>query len=181
MVKQSSASRFSTLKVFNFAGSGPSGSKSQANNNSNGSGGSEAPLPPPKDRYFLYNKSMSSLSPESYAGSSPTTPLTPGFRRTSPGPSHSTVDLPGEFGTAPLAAPSIIGGRSISGSSVEGSGGASARSVKGFFGKIASKSRRTPRAAASKSPLVNDEVQSEATEDDGISMPWNFQVSISTT
>lgn len=175
MVKQSSASRFSTLKVFNFTGSGSSGSKSQQTNNTNGAGGSEPPPPPPpKDRYFLYNKSMSSLSPESYAGSAPPTPLTPGFSRTSPGPSHSSVDLPGEFGAASLAAPSMFGSRSISGSSGEGSSGA--RAMKGFFGKIASKSKRAPRAA--KSPLIMENVQSEATEDDGISMPWNFQVSV---
>ncbi|KAF7977912.1 hypothetical protein HWV62_2482 [Athelia sp. TMB] len=121
---------------------------------------------------------MSSLSPESYTASSPTTPLTPGFRRASPGPSHSTVDLPGEFGAIALTAPSISGQRSASGSSGEGSSSVSARAMKGFFGKIASKSRRTPRAIAGKSPLVNGDAQSEPVEDDGISMPWNFQHNI---
>src|ERR1700691_4493764 len=88
MVKQQNPSRFSTLKVFNFAGG--SGSRSDLN-------GSLPPPPPPKDRYYLFNKSMSSLSPE--AISVPSTPPTPGFRRgdAAAPPSQSTVDLL-EFG-----------------------------------------------------------------------------------
>jgi len=57
MVKQQNPSRFSTLKVFNFAGAG--GSKADRNIDD-----SLPPPPPPKDRYYLFNKSMSSLSPD---------------------------------------------------------------------------------------------------------------------
>lgn len=142
MVKSQNQSRFSTLKVFNFAG----GSKPD-------NGSLMPPPPPPKDRYYLYNKSMSSLSPNSF--SMPSTPMSPGFGRPSPGPSQSTADLH-EFESS----------LTRSGTSA----GSSGPSKRGFFGKIASRSKRTatPKSADTLSPIP--------AEDDGISLPWNFQV-----
>jgi len=141
MVKPQNQSRFSTLKVFNFAG----GSKSD-------NGTLMPPPPPPKDRYYLYNKSMSSLSPNSF--SMPSTPLSVGFSPS--GPSQSTADLH-EFG-----------------SSLSPSSQSSAPAKRGFFGKMASKSKRNPRPVTPKTPDTQSPVP---TEDDGISLPWNFQVS----
>jgi hypothetical protein len=151
MVKQQNQSRFSTLKVFNFAGG--AGSKADPN-------GSSPPPPPPKDRYYLFNKSMSSLSPASF--SMPSTPLSPGFRRRdlSSAPSQSTVDLH-EFG----------GSKSPPGPSGE----SSLHPKKSFFGKLAAKSKRSQKSRWS--PPADDTQSPAPSEDDGISLPWNFQVS----
>jgi p21-activated kinase 1 len=156
MVKQQNTSRFSTLKVFNFAGGG--GSKADSNNDS-----LSPPPPPPKDRYYMFNKSMSSLSPDSF--SMPSTPLSTGFK---PGghslaPSHSTMDLH-EFG----------GSNSASGTSSK----SSAPPKRSLFGKLASKSRRGLKPSSRQSTLVDDVHSQAPSEDDGISLPWNFQVSL---
>lgn len=97
---------------------------------------------------------MSSLSPNPC--SLPSTPLSIGF--SSSGPSQSTADLH-EFGSS-LSHP----GRS---------GESSAPGKRSFFRKIASKSRRNPRSATPKTP----DIESPEPTDDGISLPWNFQVS----
>jgi hypothetical protein len=155
MVKQQNSSRFSTLKVFNFAAGGGNGSKLP-----DPSGSSPPPLPP-KDRYYLFNKSMSSLSPDAY--SMPSTPLSPAFRRGAnpSASSQSTVDLH-EFGASPGP-----------------SGLSSAQAKKGFFGKLASKSKRGQKSSSTRRSPPADDIQSQApSEDDGISLPWNFQVSV---
>ena len=149
MVKQHNPSRFSTLKVFNFAAGG---SKPESNG--------EPPPPPPKDRYYLFNKSMSSLSPDSF--SMPTTPLSPGFKPggSPPAPSHSTVDLH-EFG----------GSVSPPASSIK----SSAPSKRSLFSKLSSK--RSQRSTTRQRPPLDEAVPRPPPEDDGISLPWNFQVS----
>jgi p21-activated kinase 1 len=154
MVKQQNPSRFSTLKVFNFAGAG--GSKADRNIDD-----SLPPPPPPKDRYYLFNKSMSSLSPDSF--SMPSTPLSAGFKRggSSLAPSHSTMDLH-EFGGS-SSAPSTSSKSSVT-------------SKRSLFGKLASKSRRRPKSSLRQSPPVDDAQSQAPSEDDGISLPWNFQV-----
>lgn len=173
MVKQSNASRFSTLKVFNFS----SGSSSKSVHGGDTYQDDTAPPPPPpKDRYYLYNRSMSSLSPDSF--SMPSTPLSPGFssnsstKRPSPVPSQSTADLH-EFGTngygngygsaSPITSPYNPAPPPLN-------------TKKSFFGRMASKSRRSPRSATPKGTPT--EVRPEGGEDSGISMPWNFQVSL---
>lgn len=171
MVKPNNPSRFSSLKVFNF--SNQSSKSLHANDNHDHDSCTEAESPPPlppKDRYYLYNKSMSSLLPDSY--SIPSTPLSPTFGKP-PLPSQSTIDLSlSEFGggaggnkgqrVSPLS--------SMSGRSTGTSGSGSSRK-KGFFGKLAARnnSRNNSKATRVASPECGDE---------GISAPWNFQVSL---
>lgn len=171
MVKPNNPSRFSSLKVFNF--SNQSSKSLHANDNHDHDNCTEAESPPPlppKDRYYLYNKSMSSLLPDSY--SIPSTPLSPTFGKP-PLPSQSTIDLSlSEFGggaggnkgqrVSPLS--------SMSGRSTGTSGSGSSRK-KGFFGKLAARnnSRNNSKATRVASPECGDE---------GISAPWNFQVSL---
>lgn len=125
-----------------------------------GAGGSaKPPRPPPKDSYHQSNSSALSLSTSSsLAAPYPSAPATPifsgGARAPSPAPSRST--------TASSLAPDTV---------------PSTSSRKGFrlgFGRSKSKSPHTPPQE-----LLQQHTQSRyppPQEDEGISMPWNFQV-----
>lgn len=142
------SSRFSTLKVFKFAGAAAS----------------KPPPLPPKDPYYLKNTnpSLTSLSPDSL--SLPGTPLSPQYaRRGSPNPSSSNMSL---ISSAASMSPPLVQDQPASVSHPKKD-----TNAKGFF-KFAKRSPRPPTASSSElsqSP--------PATDDEGISLPWNFQVS----
>ncbi|KII90107.1 hypothetical protein PLICRDRAFT_40309 [Plicaturopsis crispa FD-325 SS-3] len=144
-------SRFSTLKVFKFASSSSS-SNSSSNRKVDDAG--PPPPPPPKDPYYLYNRSLTSLSPDSL--SLPTTPLTPDYRRPSPAPSQSSMSL---LSSAASVAPSVAPSTAET----------TVSSKKSFFKLGLGKRSPKPRSPAEMS------YPPESADDENISLPWNFQ------
>ncbi|KAG5644279.1 hypothetical protein DXG03_008764 [Asterophora parasitica] len=119
---------------------------------------------PPKDLYFIQtNKSLVSLSHDSL--SIPGSPLSPHSQRLRPDMhmNQSSVSLVSSatsarsFSPADLAPPAQLQRKKSKGS--------------GFFKFV----RRSPKGASSKSPAGSEAPPSE---DEGISMPWNFQHNI---
>ena len=153
-------SRFSTLKVFKFAGA------------------QKPPPPPPKDPYYQPNHSLASLSQtpsqETFLppfATHPGTPMSAGYassaRSPSPSPSYARSYA---HSHAPVYDPV----RTMQSPSTTSLTPDSASSRKGFF-KFASLGKRpkTPKSPPSGSV---GELQPEPVEDPSISMPWNFQV-----
>ncbi|KAF6750907.1 hypothetical protein DFP72DRAFT_1138883 [Ephemerocybe angulata] len=145
------SSRFSSLKVFKFA------SKDKDVN--------RPPPPPPKDDFYLRNRSMASLLPDSMslAPSSPLSPQAP-FQyggQPSPDANQSTMSLASSVASGVSSPPLESKSRPHS----RGKDRALA------FLRIGKKSPRSP------STNRGDEGESPQ-QDDGISMPWNFQHNI---
>lgn len=150
-----SSSRFSTLKVFKFA------SKDK---------GQKPPPPPPKDTYYLPNRSFASLVPESV----PNSPLYahPDYRyaqstATGINSNHSAISLVSSVASAKSSQPS------------DNSPRPTIRKEKSMnFFKFG---RRSPKSPANRTPTSSvDDPQPPSQPpqpDEGISMPWNFQVS----
>ncbi len=150
------ASRFSTLKVFKLSRKDKESSL--------------PPPPPPKDPYYLNNRSLASLVPDSH--SMPSTPLSPPFQyqfprkqNTFPHPSSSSMSLVSSAASAVSYSPDTAHGL--------------AAKKSGFF-----KFKRSPRSPSVKSSKMDDtstqsSSQSCESTDDGISLPWNFQVCLS--
>jgi p21-activated kinase 1 len=144
------SSRFSSLKVFKF---------------SKGNDNKLPPPPPPKDEYYLRNKSMASLLPDnqSLAPSSPLSPNQPyqyGGAQPSPDANRSTMSL------ASSAASGISSPPLESKSRPQSRGKERALA----FLKFGKRSPRSPSTSRKESE------EGEAVPDEGISMPWNFQV-----
>lgn len=140
------SSRFSTLNVFKFH------SKSKPP--------SEVPPPlPPKDTYYLQNKSLASLSPDtpSIPPHSPLSPNSQYSRR--PDINQSSMSLVSSAASARSSSPADLSQKKRKGST--------------FF-KFPKRSPRSP-PTTSNTPL--EAVPPLPREDDGISLPWNFQVS----
>lgn len=143
------SSRFSTLNVFKFH------SKSKPP--------SEVPPPlPPKDTYYLQNKSLASLSPDtpSIPPRSPLSPSSQYSRR--PDMNQSSMSLASSAASARSSSPadpSLLGQKK--------------RKASTFF-KFPKRSPKSP-PTTSNTPL--EAVPPLPKEDDGISLPWNFQVS----
>lgn len=140
------SSRFSTLNVFKFH------SKSKPP--------SELPPPlPPKDTYYLQNKSLASLSPDtpSIPPHSPLSPNSQYSRR--PDINQSSMSLVSSAASARSSSPADLSQKKRKGST--------------FF-KFPKRSPRSP-PTTSNTPL--EAVPPLPREDDGISLPWNFQVS----
>ncbi|KAF8644002.1 hypothetical protein AX16_008719 [Volvariella volvacea WC 439] len=166
----SKSSRFSTLKVFKFQPKDK---------------GTKPPPLPPKDtnNYYLNpNKSFASLVPVPDSVPSSPLPTQQVYRNPYPpsitsvtmnmNPNQSSISL---VSTAPSAKSSILPpSEAPHGASASGSGG-SAKKEKGLsffkFGKRGSK------ASSTKSP-VDDSRPPTPTDDENISMPWNFQHNI---
>jgi hypothetical protein len=136
-------SRFSSLKAFKFP--------------------SKDPLPPPlppKDPYYLSNRSLGSLSPDSLPGS----PLSTQYaKRPSPAPYQSTMSL-------------ISTAVSLSPISVAESSTRKPKRDKSIF-RFVKRSPRSPNPPSPKSPSSMEAHSPPGTDDENISMPWNFQVS----
>ena len=144
------SSRFSSLKVFKF---------------SKGNDNRLPPPPPPKDEYYLRNRSMASLLPDnqSLAPSSPLSPNQPyqyGGAQPSPDANRSTMSL----------ASSVASG--ISSPPIESKSRPQSRGKERAlaFLKFGKRSPRSPSTTRKESE------EGEAAPDEGISMPWNFQV-----
>lgn len=145
----SKTSRFSTsLKVFKFA------SKDKD---------SRPPPLPPKDSYYLKNRSLASLSPDTLSvPNSPLSPHSPHSRRLSPEMNQSSMSLVSSAASARSGSPADH----ISQKPMK-------KERSGFF-KFA---KRSPKAPSTKSPPALDATPPPPQEDENISMPWNFQVS----
>lgn len=156
-------SRFSSFKVFKFAGS-----SSKA-----------PPPPPPKDANYLYSAtnpsvlsfSNQSLSLDAAYASQPQTPLSPSMppapqpsvRSPSPAPSRATQS----------------NGPSSSSSSTLSPDPSSAAAAAGFrkgFMKVASLGKRTFTPKSPRFPPADDLAPPEPRDDESISLPWGFQV-----
>jgi len=153
------SSRFSTsLKAFKFS------TKDKE---------SKPPPLPPKDIYYLRNnRSLASLSPDSLSiPNSPLSPHSQRSRRPSPDMNQSSISLVSSAASARSFSPAEpvppLPSQPLKKSKSKGSG---------FF-KFA---RRSPRDVSSKSPPPTEAVPQPPNEDDSISMPWNFQVSLVT-
>ena len=158
---QHSSSRFSTLKIFRLAGSKP-------------------PPPPPKDAIYLYasanNQSLLSLSNQSVAPTAspkqtnPTGP--PSIRAPSPTPSRVLQSSSPQLHHPPPPGyhqhQSSAASMSSTTLSPDSGPGNSKRS---FIRKLSNIGRRS---APKSSPVANPE---DASDDESISRPWNFQVS----
>lgn len=155
-------SRFSTLKVFKFAGA------------------PKPPPPPPKDSYYPANPSLASLtqslSPETFSppfAARTTTPVYSTYassaRSPSPTPSYTLSYVPSFAASRTTLAPSAT---------TTPSEPSSSNPRKGFF-KFASLGKRpkTPKFSSSNSSTISVDQASGPTEDPSISLPWNFQVS----
>ena len=152
-------SRFSTLKVFKFAGA------------------PKPPPPPPKDQYYQPNHSLASLAqslpPDAFEtfsppfATQPSTPMSTGYassaRSASPSPSYTPSSAASH---APLYDP----GRAMLSPSQTSLAPEGASSRKPFF-KFPSLGKR-PKTP--KSPQMDLPPE----PDPSISMPWNFQVRI---
>lgn len=117
------------------------------------------PPPPPKDPYYLRNRSLASLSPDSFAIPSPS-PLSPNsqiLRRPSPDVNQSTMSLVSSSGSCPPDDP-----RSST----------RQRDKKLPFFRL----KRSPKSPLTKSSSESDALPPIPTEDENISLPWNFQV-----
>ena len=150
-------SRFSTLKVFKFA--------SKEKN-------LKPPPLPPKDAYYLRNRSLASLSPDSLS-LPPNSPLSPQpiyqyARKHSPEPhqthpSQSTMSLVSSAASAK------------SSPSAERSRLQSQKKALSFL-KFP---KRSPKSPSAKSVGSSEQLEPPpSTDDEGISLPWNFQVSL---
>ena len=142
-------SRFSTFKVFNFGGSRP-------------------PAPPPKDSNYLYsatNQSVLSFSNQSLSATSFSQPPTP----------YSTKYQPSVTGRSPSPAPS----RATQSHSSSASLSPDVAGIRKGFMKMASLGKRTFSTKSSRAAPVNDTPPQEFRDDESISTPWNFQVSLS--
>lgn len=160
--QQHSSSRFSTFKIFRLAGSKP-------------------PPPPPKDAIYLYpsanNPSLVSLSNKSVHSSSspkqthPSGPLS--IRSPSPTPSRALqTSSPQQLHPPPPVYQQHQSPPASSSSSATLSPDLSSGSSKrGFFRKM---SGLRKRSASKSSHMTTTE---DATDDESISRPWNFQVS----
>ncbi|KAF9451336.1 hypothetical protein P691DRAFT_724329 [Macrolepiota fuliginosa MF-IS2] len=137
------SSRFSTLKMFKFNGK------------------EKAPPPPPKDPYYLPNRSMTSLSPDSLS-IPPQSPISPQYltqypHRRSPAPSQSTMSLVSSTASQ------------LSGPLTDQAAPKKKKSMSFLkFGKRSKSSTREPDAGYSLPPE----------EDENISWPSNFQHNI---
>jgi len=161
--QQHSSSRFSTFKIFRLAGSKP-------------------PPPPPKDAIYLYpstnNPSLVSLSNKSvHSSSSPkqTNPSGPLSIR-SPSPTPSRVlqsSSPQQLHPPPPVYQQHQSPPASTSSSATLSPdlGSSSSSKRSFFRKM---SGLRKRSASKSSHMTTTE---DATDDESISRPWNFQVS----
>ena len=156
--QQHSSSRFSTLKLFRLAGSKP-------------------PPPPPKDAVYLYpsakNPSLVSLSNQSvHPSSSPkqTNPAGPLSIR-SPSPTPSRV-LQSSSPQQLYPLPPVYQQHQSPPTSTLSPDLSSGSSKKSFFRKMSGFRKRS----ASKSPQMTS--PEDATDDESISLPWNFQVSL---
>lgn len=161
MTTSAKNSRFSTLKVFNFSSSSSSATTASFDEHDeydNDDDDALPPPPPPKDPYYLYNRSLSSLSPDPQGSPSPNSPQAQYARRPSPGPSNSAMSLSAGYATSPplLDAPASVGRKGTS-----------------TFGKGLFKfGRRSPKGSD------NADLESlKGQDDDNISLPWNFSVS----
>ncbi|KAF8999771.1 hypothetical protein BDQ17DRAFT_1427513 [Cyathus striatus] len=149
------SSRFSTLKLFKF------GTKEKD---------LKPPPLPPKDPYYMHNKSYASLSPDSLS-LPPSSPMSPKSnfqypRGTSPGPNQSTMSLNSSAASMKSSHPSEPRTHSQPQKKEKG---------KSFlkFGK------RSPKSPSSKASSAENGGDMSATEgDDQISLPWNFQHNI---
>lgn len=153
----SKTSRFSTLKVFKFS--------SKEKN-------LKPPPLPPKDAYYLRNRSLASLSPDSLS-LPPNSPLSPQpiyqyARKPSPEPhqthpSQSTMSLVSSAASAK------------SSPSAERSRPQSQKKALSFL-KFP---KRSPKSPSVKSVGTSEQLEPPpSTDDEGISLPWNFQHNI---
>ncbi|TBU46515.1 hypothetical protein BD309DRAFT_614480 [Dichomitus squalens] len=149
-------SRFSSLKVFKFS-----------------SASSKPPPLPPKDPYYLPNPSLrslgNSLSPDSLPPSQPATPLSAQYATLVRSPSPTPSYAPSRITVSPYSTTSNYP--------------ESASSRTRLF-KFSSFARRpkTPKTADSGYSAGSDSVPPpEPVDDPSISLPWNFQVSASTS
>ena len=148
-------SRFSSLKVFKFAA------------------GSKPPPLPPKDPYYLPNPSLrslgNSLSPDSLPPSQPATPLSAQYATLVRSPSPTPSYAPSRITVSPYSTASNY---------------PEPASSRTRLFKFSSFSRRpkTPKTADSGYSAASDSAPpSEPVDDPSISLPWNFQVSASTS
>jgi hypothetical protein len=156
---QHSSSRFSTLKIFRLAGSKP-------------------PPPPPKDAVYLYpsanNPSLLSLSNQSVAPTAspkqtnPSGPLS--IRSPSPTPSRVLQSSSPLQKHPPPSGYHQHQSPSMSSSTLSPDSG-SGSSKRGFLRKLSNIGRRSE----SKSSRMSS--TEDASDDESISRPWNFQVS----
>jgi hypothetical protein len=151
------ASRFSTLKVFKFSAA-KQGQPTIQQDLSRTSSDDSPPPPPPKDSYYLFNRSLSSLSPDPSLPPTPYSPQTQFAQRPSPGPSRSTMSLVSS--TASVSPP-------------PGEPSSGRRKEKETLGRSFFKFKRNPK---SPSPKGSPNVRLQAGGDENISLPWNFQV-----
>ncbi|THH13485.1 hypothetical protein EW146_g6742 [Bondarzewia mesenterica] len=138
-------SRFSSFKVFKFAGPKP-------------------PPPPPKDTNYLYsatNPSVLSFSNQSLSADSFSQPPTP----------HST-QYRSQYARSPSPAPSRATQSAASSNTLSPSDSAGFR--KGFM-KVASLGKRTFTPKSPRSAPIEDMQPPEPRDDESISLPWNFQ------
>ena len=114
------------------------------------------PPPPPKDPYYLKNRSLASLSPDSLfiPPHSPLSPNTQYLRRPSPDMNQSTMSL---VSSPPSCLPDDP---------------PRLRDKKSAFFRL----KRSPKSPLSKKSPSPDALPPPPTEDENISMPWNFQV-----
>lgn len=128
--------------------------------------GKPPPLPP-KDQYYLQNKSLASLSPPDSLPNSPLSPPYQYTRRPSPdsNPNRSTMSL---VSSSAASAKSFSPGDSMSPATLQ----QAQKKGKAFF-RFPKRVAKTP---STPSPAVGDDVPPPPTEDEGISWPQNFQV-----
>jgi hypothetical protein len=141
------SSRFSTFKPFKL-----SRDKS-----------SKPPTPPPKDPYYLKNRSLASLSPDSLS-IPPPSPLSPNaqfLRRPSPDMNQSTMSLVSSSGCSPPDDPHPS---------------TRPKEKKSVFFRL----KRSPKSPLTKAAPSPDDLPPPPMEDENISLPWNFQVRDST-
>ena len=121
--------------------------------------GSKPPTPPPKDPYYLKNRSLASLSPDSLS-IPPHSPLSPNsqfLRRPSPDMNQSTMSLVSPPISCPPDDPQMP---------------SRLRDKKSAFFRL----KRSPKSPLSKKSPLADALPPPPTEDENISLPWNFQV-----
>ncbi|KAG6811743.1 hypothetical protein H0H92_006009 [Tricholoma furcatifolium] len=150
----SGASRFSTtLKAFKFSKEKDKDKESSGGGGGSSSSSSKPPPPPPKDGYYLNsNRSFASLSPS--VGPGPESPLSVSNKSATslvPSPTEREREVP------PMPGGGLLGRK---------------KSAFFKFGRRNGKSEASASASQSTSPSA-----SESQEDEGISMPWNFQAS----
>ncbi|RDB23610.1 Serine/threonine-protein kinase pakA [Hypsizygus marmoreus] len=126
---------------------------------------SRPPPLPPKDAFYLRNRSLASLSPDSL--SIPGTPLSPH----SPQSQRLSPDMHMNQSSMSLVS-SAASGRSFS--PADAMSTQKKEKGSGFF-KFG---KRSPKPRSTKSPPATDALPPPPTEDDGISLPWNFQHNI---